>query len=326
MLDEPANGLDPQGIRWLRDFLRAKAAEGRTVLVSSHVLSEVAQTVDDVVVISRGRLSTRARSATSPPRRRRLTRVRGRRRAAAPGARGRAGARSPRATTGCCWCGEARRAAGRRDRAARGRRRCASYRAGRLAGGRLPRAHRRPAEGPRRDPLIRGELIKLRTTRTALGFARAAVALVLRAVLIELLAGTRTRAGQARRGEFGGDDLVRAADLRRGRRDRRVPPPHARPSLLIAPDRGQLRSRGCRLRRRRPAHRPADAVVASASGCRCSRAQTGPDLGAATPARGGGGVLAAVLWRSSGWASASSCATRSRRWSGRSSGSSSSSR
>jgi ABC-2 type transport system ATP-binding protein len=57
VLDEPANGLDPQGIRWLRDFLRAKADEGRTVLVSSHVLAEVAQTVDDVVVISRGRLA-----------------------------------------------------------------------------------------------------------------------------------------------------------------------------------------------------------------------------------------------------------------------------
>jgi ABC-2 type transport system ATP-binding protein len=56
VLDEPANGLDPQGIRWLRDFLRGVAAEGRTVLVSSHVLSEVEQTVDDVVVIHRGRL------------------------------------------------------------------------------------------------------------------------------------------------------------------------------------------------------------------------------------------------------------------------------
>jgi ABC-2 type transport system ATP-binding protein len=56
VLDEPANGLDPQGIRWLRDFLRGAAAEGRTVLVSSHVLSEVEQTVDDVVVIHRGRL------------------------------------------------------------------------------------------------------------------------------------------------------------------------------------------------------------------------------------------------------------------------------
>jgi ABC-2 type transport system ATP-binding protein len=56
VLDEPANGLDPQGIRWLRDFLRGRAAEGRTVLISSHVLAEVAQTVDEVVVISRGRL------------------------------------------------------------------------------------------------------------------------------------------------------------------------------------------------------------------------------------------------------------------------------
>jgi ABC-2 type transport system ATP-binding protein len=56
VLDEPANGLDPQGIRWLRDFLRAQAADGRTVLVSSHVLAEMAQTVDEVVVISRGKL------------------------------------------------------------------------------------------------------------------------------------------------------------------------------------------------------------------------------------------------------------------------------
>ena len=56
VLDEPANGLDPQGIRWLRDFLRAQAAEGRTVLISSHVLAEVAQTVDEVVVVTRGRL------------------------------------------------------------------------------------------------------------------------------------------------------------------------------------------------------------------------------------------------------------------------------
>jgi ABC-2 type transport system ATP-binding protein len=55
VLDEPANGLDPQGIRWLRDFLRSLAAEGRAVLVSSHVLAEVAQTAHEVVVISRGR-------------------------------------------------------------------------------------------------------------------------------------------------------------------------------------------------------------------------------------------------------------------------------
>ena len=56
ILDEPANGLDPAGIAWLRGFLRSLAADGRTVLISSHVLSEVQQTVEDVVVLSRGRL------------------------------------------------------------------------------------------------------------------------------------------------------------------------------------------------------------------------------------------------------------------------------
>jgi len=56
MLDEPANGLDPEGIAWLRAFLRYLAGQGRTVLVSSHVLSEVEQTVDDVVIIAQGRL------------------------------------------------------------------------------------------------------------------------------------------------------------------------------------------------------------------------------------------------------------------------------
>jgi ABC-2 type transport system ATP-binding protein len=56
ILDEPANGLDPEGIAWLRGFLRHLAGLGRTVLVSSHVLSEVQQTVDDVVIIAAGRL------------------------------------------------------------------------------------------------------------------------------------------------------------------------------------------------------------------------------------------------------------------------------
>jgi ABC-2 type transport system ATP-binding protein len=56
VLDEPANGLDPEGIRWLRGFLKAYAADGRVVLMSSHILNEVEATVDDVVVINRGRL------------------------------------------------------------------------------------------------------------------------------------------------------------------------------------------------------------------------------------------------------------------------------
>ena len=56
ILDEPANGLDPPGIRWMRDLLRYQAGRGRAVLVSSHLLSEVAQSVDDVVIISHGKL------------------------------------------------------------------------------------------------------------------------------------------------------------------------------------------------------------------------------------------------------------------------------
>lgn len=55
VLDEPANGLDPAGVRWLRRFLRWFADQGRTVLLSSHMLAEAAQTVDQVVIIDRGR-------------------------------------------------------------------------------------------------------------------------------------------------------------------------------------------------------------------------------------------------------------------------------
>jgi ABC-2 type transport system ATP-binding protein len=56
ILDEPLNGLDPEGIRWMRGLLRSLATGGRTVLVSSHLLTEVAQTVDEVVVLAKGRL------------------------------------------------------------------------------------------------------------------------------------------------------------------------------------------------------------------------------------------------------------------------------
>jgi len=56
ILDEPANGLDPEGVRWLRDLIRGLAADGAAVLVSSHLLAEVAQTVDDVIIINSGRL------------------------------------------------------------------------------------------------------------------------------------------------------------------------------------------------------------------------------------------------------------------------------
>jgi ABC-2 type transport system ATP-binding protein len=68
VLDEPANGLDPAGVHWLRAFLRGFADRGGTVLVSSHLLAEVAQTVDEVVIINRGRLvaSGRIHELTRP--------------------------------------------------------------------------------------------------------------------------------------------------------------------------------------------------------------------------------------------------------------------
>jgi ABC-2 type transport system ATP-binding protein len=56
VLDEPANGLDPAGVHWLRGFLQMLAAEGRTVLISSHLLAEIAQTVDQILIIDRGHL------------------------------------------------------------------------------------------------------------------------------------------------------------------------------------------------------------------------------------------------------------------------------
>jgi ABC-2 type transport system ATP-binding protein len=56
IFDEPVNGLDPEGIRWVRDLMRSLAAEGRAVLVSSHLMSEMAQTADHLVVVGRGRL------------------------------------------------------------------------------------------------------------------------------------------------------------------------------------------------------------------------------------------------------------------------------
>jgi ABC-2 type transport system ATP-binding protein len=56
VFDEPVNGLDPDGIRWVRSFMRDYAAQGRTVLLSSHLMTEMADTADDIVVISQGRV------------------------------------------------------------------------------------------------------------------------------------------------------------------------------------------------------------------------------------------------------------------------------
>src|SRR5206468_12110441 len=63
MLDEPVNGLDPEGVVWIRTLLRTLAAEGRTVLLSSHLMSEMAMTADRLVIIGRGRLIAQATMA-----------------------------------------------------------------------------------------------------------------------------------------------------------------------------------------------------------------------------------------------------------------------
>jgi ABC-2 type transport system ATP-binding protein len=62
LLDEPANGLDPEGIHWMRQFMRALAAQGRTVLVSSHLLAEVQQLADEVIIIAHGKLVAQGRT------------------------------------------------------------------------------------------------------------------------------------------------------------------------------------------------------------------------------------------------------------------------
>jgi ABC-2 type transport system ATP-binding protein len=64
ILDEPANGLDPEGIRWMRDLLRTLAAQGRTVLVSSHLLGEMAQLADELVIVAAGRLAAQGTVAS----------------------------------------------------------------------------------------------------------------------------------------------------------------------------------------------------------------------------------------------------------------------
>ena len=122
ILDEPSNGLDPEGIRWLRGFLRYLSGEGKTVLISSHLLAEVSQTVDDVVIIANGaqcragpdqRPAGRADRAGPDPGPRRAVQ-----RAAGPPASCRRRRTAPRAAGPHAGHGEDRRrgAAGRRGR------------------------------------------------------------------------------------------------------------------------------------------------------------------------------------------------------------------
>ncbi len=185
ILDEPANGLDPPGIRWMRELLRAQAGRGRAVLVSSHLLAEVAQSVDELVVISHGALRasgplqqvlgaaqgevTRVRAADNE----RLAAVLRERGITVEEEPSRRPARARHSARG--------RGPGR------GRPSAGARRAGRgvaLARGRLLRAH--PGRSVTR--LLEAELIKLRTTRTFAALAGVAVAMsLLITVLVSIL-------------------------------------------------------------------------------------------------------------------------------------------
>ncbi len=173
MFDEPVNGLDTEGIAWIRQFLRALAADGRTILVSSHLMSEMAQTADRLIVIGRGRLiadTTTAELIQSSQRQDVLLRTpRAAEMAELLTARGATVTREDdgalAATRATCACRTGRRCPGR-DRPGRvghrrpGRlprhRRARPDPAQRLPGGRLPGPHRRGRRLPGGQPATAG--------------------------------------------------------------------------------------------------------------------------------------------------------------------------
>ena len=296
VLDEPANGLDPQGIRWLRDFLRGTPREGRTVLVSSHVLSEVEQTVDDVVVIHRGRLVKSGSIASLIART--GVRVRSPKAAELAAALERDGA-EVRVDGDAARGPGAHHRRGRRARLRHRRARARARRGGRLArGGLLPPDQRPGSERAVVSRLVRGELLKLRTTRTALGFTAAVVVLTLAIVLLTILAGDPKTIADKRSALAVGSSIsalllvfgvVGAGAEYRHRT--------LAPALLVAPGRGRL------LAARVIAYGLAGliigivmTVVALAIGVPLLAGQPGPDLAAGDYLRAcGGGLVAIVL-------------------------------
>ena len=200
ILDEPANGLDPEGVHWLRRLLRGLAAEGRTVLVSSHILSEVAQTVDSVVILDRGRLVAQSSLAELTSAAHGVIRVRTSRAEEparrAGGQRGQRQAHRPRPARGGRGHGRGGRDAGCRT----GDPHLRNGHGGARPGGHLPPPDRRGRQYRRRyrrhqgggpvSRLVRAELLKLRTARVNYGLlVTSAVLTVLFATLEAARAG-----------------------------------------------------------------------------------------------------------------------------------------
>ena len=179
ILDEPTNGLDPPGISWMRGLVRAQARNGRAVLVSSHLLAEVAQSVDDVVVIAKGELRGHGT----------LEQVLGGRggrgdRSAGPRYRPACGS-VQRAATVSSAGGEASSCpAPSRSKSARPRSRSGSSSRTWPRGRAHSSRHSSSSPVESRERLLRAELLKLRTTRTFAALVGSALALSLLAVTL----------------------------------------------------------------------------------------------------------------------------------------------
>ena len=188
VLDEPANGLDPEGMRWLRDFLRTFAASGGSVLVSSHVLAEVEQTVDRVVIINHGRFVAEAALAELTARVTSTVRVRSPQADRLAGLLTADGIAVTAAGDGLLSrLGHSRRAR-RRDRGCARRRPARARAGGDLARGGVPRAHAGRGGDAVVTRQIRSEVLKLRTTRTTFGLVLGLFGLVVFTVVIQLIA------------------------------------------------------------------------------------------------------------------------------------------
>ena len=187
ILDEPANGLDPEGVRWLRDFLRAFAAKKRTVLISSHVLAEVAQVVDQVLIINRGKLVVESSLEQLTARVGGSVRIRTPDPARLLDALKREGIDASASNDHALLVTRSHERTCRRYRVRRGSADARARRGRFLAGRGVPRSNLGAAAVIAQT---RAELLKIRSTRTTIGLVLGMLAIV---VLFSLLCGLLTK-------------------------------------------------------------------------------------------------------------------------------------
>ena len=280
ILDEPTNGLDPPGIVWMRDLVREQAARGRAVLVSSHLLAEVAQSVDDVVVISRGEMRGHGTlESVLGGDEGLVTAVRAQDNVRLARALEAAGHTAQRSGNGLLVPGASPEEVGVVAGDA-GVYLVAPGASDALARAGVPRADR--GRGAAVSPLLRAELLKLRTTRTFVALVGVALALSLLVVVLTDAAQRRASTPERR-----ARPLLRRLHgpvhhaARRDRDGRRMAPPddhrhRPRRAQPAAPDERE----DARLRRGRRR------AVADRDGRRsCSSARSSCPRAASTPSR-----------------------------------------